>query len=249
MFQLFRHLYQGSPPGLFALVTIGLVIHISAGGMGILTGGAALTVRKGERPHRAFGNAFVLAMMTMSVAASSLATVAVLEGHASQMANVFAGIFAFYLAVTAWLTVKRPEGTIGRAERVGLFVACGIAGLCLFGLIRRLNGPSPDDNGVPAAASMIFALVAVLVAGLDLKVVLRGGIAGVPRIARHLWRMCVSLFIATGSFFLGQQKDMPASVQGSPVLIVLGFAPLVAMIFWLFWVRRAAWSGRQTIPA
>jgi hypothetical protein len=249
MFHLFRHLYQGSPPWLLALVTAGLVIHIGAGATGILTGGAALTVRKGERAHRGFGTAFAVAMMTMSIAASSLAIVAVLGGHASQMPNVFAGIFAFYLAVTAWITVKRPQGTIGRAEIAGVVVAFAIAGLCLVSVAERLMGQVQDDNGVPVAAPIIFAFVAALVAGLDLKVVLRGGITGVQRIARHLWRMCVSLFVATGSFFLGQQKDMPAFMQGSPVLIVLGVAPLVLMIFWLFWVRRAAWFRREAVAA
>jgi hypothetical protein len=236
MFHLFRHLYQGSPPWLLALVTAGLVIHISAGATGILTGGTALAVRKGERLHRRFGTAFVVAMMTMSIAASSLASVAVAEGHASQMPNVFGGIFAFYLAVTAWITVRRPEGTIGRAEIAGLVVASAIAGLCVLSAISRLTGHVQDDNGVPPAAPVIFALVAVLVVALDLKVILNGGISGVHRIARHLWRMCVSLFVATGSFFLGQQQDMPKFVHGSPVLIVLGVAPLILMIFWLFWV-------------
>ena len=247
MFHLFRHLYQGSPPWLLALVTAGLVVHISAGATGILTGGTALAVRKGERLHRRFGTVFVIAMMTMSIAASCLATVAVAEGHPSQMPNVFGGIFAFYLAVTAWITVRRPEGTIGRAEIVGLVIACAIAGLCVLSAIQRLTGHAQDENGVPVAAPVIFAGVAVLVVGLDLKVVVNGGITGVQRIARHLWRMCVSLFVATGSFFLGQQKDMPAFVQDSPVLIALGVAPLILMVFWLFWV--GPWFRRAPLAA
>jgi hypothetical protein len=32
---------------------------------------------------------------------------------------------------------------------------------------------------------------------------LRGGVVGTQRVARHLWRMCFGLFIAAGSFFLG----------------------------------------------
>ena len=63
--------------------------------------------------------------------------------------------------------------------------------------------------------------------------ILRRGISGAPRIARHVWRMCLALFIASGSFFLGQQKVMPAFIQGSPILVVLGVAPLLFMIFWL----------------
>jgi drug/metabolite transporter (DMT)-like permease len=49
--------------------------------------------------------------------------------------------------------------------------------------------------------------------------------------------MCAGLFIASGSFFIGQQQVMPKFVQGSPALIVLGVAPIFLMIFWLFGVR------------
>jgi drug/metabolite transporter (DMT)-like permease len=59
--------------------------------------------------------------------------------------------------------------------------------------------------------------------------------------------MCLGLFIATGSFFIGQQKDMPAFMQGSPILLLLGFAPLIAMAFWLFAARREAM--RRARPA
>ena len=67
--------------------------------------------------------------------------------------------------------------------------------------------------------------------------ILSGGICGGQRIARHLWRMLLGLFVASGSFFLGKQADMPAFVRGSPVLIALAFAPLVLMVFWLVWIR------------
>ena len=39
---------------------------------------------------------------------------------------------------------------------------------------------------------------------------------GAPRIARHLWRLCTALTVATGSFFLGQQQMLPKSWHGSP---------------------------------
>ena len=39
-------------------------------------------------------------------------------------------------------------------------------------------------------------------------------ISGAQRITRHLWQMCVALFIAAASFFLGQAKVFPASVRG-----------------------------------
>ena len=66
---------------------------------------------------------------------------------------------------------------------------------------------------------------------------LRGGVFGRERIARHLWHMCFALYIAAGSFFLGQQKVLPAFLRGSPILFVPVILPLLLMIFWLVRVR------------
>ena len=50
-----------------------LIAHISAGSLGIFSGYAAVSVRKGERLHRAFGTVFFLSMLTVSVLAVYLA--------------------------------------------------------------------------------------------------------------------------------------------------------------------------------
>ena len=44
----------------------------------------------------------------------------------------------------------------------------------------------------------------VLAAVGDLRMIRAGGIRGAKRIARHLWRMCFSFFVATGSFSSGR---------------------------------------------
>jgi len=49
--------------------------------------------------------------------------------------------------------------------------------------------------------------------------------------------MCFALFIAAGSFFLGQQQVFPVSVRGSPLLLVPVLAVLALMLFWLCRVR------------
>ena len=65
--------------------------------------------------------------------------------------------------------------------------------------------------------------------------------------------MCFAFFIATGSFFLGQQDVMPEAVRGSPILFVLAFAPFAVMLFWLARLRfakaiaRSKQSGRMFI--
>jgi hypothetical protein len=184
-----------------------------------------------------FGNVFFVAMLTMAGVAGVLATVLVARGVVGQWANVFAGVFTFYLVGTAWWTVKRKEGTVGRFE-VGAFVgALAIAVVALVGILPMALGPVGRENDIPVAAPLIFASVSILAGVMDLKVILSGGLAGAPRIARHLWRMCLAWFIATGSFFLGQQKDMPAFMHGSPILLALGLAPLPLLLFWMFRVR------------
>ena len=67
----------------------------------------------------------------------------------------------------------------------------------------------------------------------------RGGISGRPRLIRHLWRMCFGLFIATGSFFLGQQQVFPEPIRKQYLLAPLAILPLPLMIFWLVRVSLA----------
>jgi len=63
---------------------------------------------------------------------------------------------------------------------------------------------------------------------------------------RHLWRMCFGFFIATGSFFLGQQQVFPAWLRGSGVLFIPALLPLILLIFWLFRVRFTnAYQGKS----
>jgi len=86
---------------------------------------------------------------------------------------------------------------------------------------------------------MFFFLgsVALLSAAGDVRMLVRGGVFGAHRIVRHLWRMCFGLFIATGSFFIGQPQVFPAFIRKTNLLLVLGILPLILMIFWLIRVR------------
>lgn len=43
--------------------------------------------------------------------------------------------------------------------------------------------------------------------------IMRGGVFGVQRIARHPWRMSFGPFVASGSSLRGQQQVFPASSQ------------------------------------
>jgi len=223
-----------------------LIVHIGAGTLGILSGYAAVSVRKGERLHRVFGTVFILSMLTVSTFAVYLALFArpTHSGGAPPSASVSVGILTFYLAATAWMTVKRKEGAVGLFEKGALIAASGAAAaLLIFGLRAGSIPAAAPGSYVPY---FVFASFAAFAAAMDLKVIRRGGISGASRIARHIWRMCFTLFFAAAFFFLGQQGIMPKFMRGSPILFMPALAPLVLMFFWLFRVRFTNWFTNQT---
>jgi uncharacterized membrane protein len=209
-----------------------LTVHITAGILGVLTGAVTLTFRKGSRGHRLSGLFFVAAMLCM---AGGGATLAIMK---NQPTNVCAGVLTFYMILTAWFTARRSDqAKTGIFDWVALLfgLAVGIS-IATMG-IQVVAGIRPRIEGAPIMAYFIMGSIALLSAAGDLRMILRGSISGTQRLVRHLWRMCFGFFIATGSFFLGQQQVFPAFLRGSTLLLVLGLLPLPILIFWLFRVR------------
>jgi hypothetical protein len=61
--------------------------------------------------------------------------------------------------------------------------------------------------------------------------------------------MCFGLFIAAGSFFLGQgSKVFPAFILKTNLLFVPAILPLVLLIFWFFRVRFTKAYSRMSMP-
>ena len=224
-----------APPGSSLLVRAALdlvlVAHVGGGAVGMVSGAAALLAPKGGRLHRAAGNVFFAAMLVM---AGIGATVAPIMGD---RVSTFAGVFALYIVVTAWATVRRREDHVGAFEIGGLVVVLGVVAAGLFFIWLQAHSPTGMIDGTPPQAAYIFAIIGSIAAAGDLKMILRGGISGAQRIARHLWRMCFGLFIAAGSFFLGQSQVFPSSLRHSPILMIPPFAVLGALIFWMLRVR------------
>ncbi len=210
-------------------MSLAVILHATAGILGILSGALALTVAKGGRLHRLSGTVFFVAMLIVSAMGVTLAV------GLHQPGNVMAGAFTFYLVITAWLSVRRRSRENGFAEIAAMLLGCAVAAMGVSFGIRATLGAG--GNGTAPDMLYVFAGLAAFAALLDLRVILRRGLEGRPRMARHIWRMCSGLFIATGSFFLGQQKVMPTYMQGSPILFVLALAPLAAMVFWLIRIR------------
>lgn len=199
----------------------------------MLSGAAAMAFRKGSRQHRAAGNAFVVSMLGLS------ATGAYLGFLAQEALNGLMGTLTFYLVATAWRTARRRDGKTGPVDWGALTVPLAVgAALVTYGL-EAASSQTGSKDGFPAAAYFVFASVALLLAAGDLRMLLRGGVFGAHRVARHVLRMCLALFVAVASFFLGQQQVFPSEMRNTfplyaPVLLTIALG-----VFWMVRVLSA----------
>jgi uncharacterized membrane protein len=228
-----------------------LIAHICGGTIGLLSGTVALCVRKGSSRHALAGKVFVVSMLTMAVFAVYLAIVR------HQPNNIGGGILTFYLIGTAWLTARRRNGETNRFDWVLLLIPLTLGILSWMNGIKIVRSGEPSPDGVPVGMTFFMGSV-MLLAGLgDVRMLLRGGIVGSARIARHLWRMCFGLFIASGSFFMGPSnrplrllstvglaQHLSPALFSTTLYLVLTVLPLIMLIFWLIRVRfKNAYKG------
>ena len=219
-----------------------LTIHICGGMTGILSGAAAMSFRKGSRWHGISGNAFLAGMLAMGSSGTILATMK------NELNNVFGGILVCYLVLTAWLTARRRYGETSPFDWVALAVALGMGiGMFAYG-VEAASSPNGAIRGVPAGMFFFLGSVAWLAGAGDIRMLVRGGVFGGKRVVRHLWRMCFSFFVATGSFFLGQQQVFPKAWRGAAIWFVPALLPLVLLIGWLLRVWFTKY-GRQLVVA
>jgi hypothetical protein len=228
---------------LHVVTILAFVVHIVAGFIALGSGAVAAVARKGGHVHRRSGTLFVVSMLVMATFAAYLA-VAVPD----QLVNLFISAFAAYLVATAWVTARRREGTIGVSEKIALLVAaclCAPFAILAFqlatGLAPMFKSAVPFKGPVLIAIYGFTSVLAIAAIG-DAKVVIDGGISGAPRIARHLWRMCVGLTLAAGSAFTnGFARLLPGPYHVPPLFFFPQFLPLGLLIFWMIRVRFMHW--------
>jgi uncharacterized membrane protein len=219
-----------------------LVVHIAGGMVGLLSGTAAMIFRKGSARHARVGKVFVASMLVMGASAVYLAAVK------HDNANLGGGILTLYLVTTAWLTARRGDGETSRFDWVALLVPLAIGINSWVHGIQMVRAGS-QEGGLYVGMSFFMGSMMLLAAGGDLRMLLRGGVFGRARIVRHLWRMCLGFFIATGSFFLGQgSKIFPSIFHQSNLLFIPAFLPLLLLIFWLFRIRFTDAYRRMFLP-
>ncbi len=219
-----------------------LFFHICAGATGLLSGAAAMSFRKGSRRHRVTGSVFVISMLSLSASGAYLGFIK------HQMLNGLMGVLTFYLVATAWLTARRRDGETGIIDWGALMVPLAVGAGLAFNGLEAANSRTGSKDGYPAGAYFLFGSAALLFAVGDVRMLVRGGVSGAQRIARHLLRMCYALFTAAGSFFLGQQQVFPAALRKTYVLSAPVILTIILMIFWLVRVSFAKRAVGVNVP-
>jgi uncharacterized membrane protein len=139
------------------------------------------------------------------------------------------------LALAAgFVAVAAPKGAAWHRKSGMVFVYAMLLMATLAVVMAVFRGVAPGAN-IPAGLVTIYLVVTGLQAVRP---------PGAPRIKRHLVRMCLAFFIASGSFFLGQRDEFPRELRGQPVFTLLAMSPLIVLTFWLLKLRRRAPRAR-----
>lgn len=215
-----------------------LLLHICSATVGLLSGFMAMVFRKGSGLHAAAGNVFFVSMLSATTAGAFIA--AFIRPNSG---NVMGSTLTFYLVTTAWMAAKRRDGKAGAFDVAALVFALAIAATGMTWGFQTANSQSGLRHGYPAPFYFVFASIALLFAVSDIRMIVRGGVVGTQRIARHLWRMGMGLLFATLSFYPGQAKLFPRWIRQTNFLYVPAVLLVGAMLFWLYRV-----SVRKRMP-
>lgn len=223
-----------------------VVLHISAGTIGLVSGFLSMLFRKGSGLHRAAGQVFFVSMLIMSGDGAALAV------YRSQTVNAIMGTLTFYVVLTGWLAGRRRDGGIVGFDRVAVLVPLAV-GTALYSLGVRAAGGHRTD-GFATAFFFVFGTFAFLFAASDVRMLLRGGVSGAQRIARHVWRMCFALLVATASLYPGQAKLFPKWLRATNLLLVPHVLLIGGAAWWLVRLGsrkrvRARQSVAEPLPA
>jgi len=210
-------------------IWLALVTHFGTALIAMVAGAIALSVAKGGRLHKQSGIVFAVAMGAAGLLASVLSAY---EGK-----STLGGLFVVYLLLTATTTVKTFSWSGRRLDIAIMLFPLGFAAASYYEGFNVWKLPGHARAGVPAGMIFFLGTIALLAGIGDFRMIREGALRGTRRLARHLWRMCFGLFIATGSFFFGQAKFIPKPIRIGPLLGALGVAPLVILLYWMWRIR------------
>ena len=83
-----------------------------------------------------------------------------------------------------------------------------------------------------------FGIIALIHALFDVRMLVRGGVAGAQRMGRHVWRMCFAFLIALISFYPGQARLFSPEIRKTNLLYIPLILVLGSTLMWLSRMSR-----------
>ena len=211
------------------------VIHTPAGAVALVASVVIVLTKKGTQFHRKAGHCFTVSMLIMLLSALVAATLKESTG------DVLLSAVILYTVSTAWLSAHHKKIDTGALEYVALvwIIAVGVAAAFLH--TQWTGGEVP--NMYP-----FWAILATLCAIGDIRNIVTGGLTGIHRITRHVWRMGFSLLWATlaltDKIIKIQGSDVKQLPTGEALYIVAVPTSLVLMIM-LYWIIDILYLSRK----
>lgn len=215
-----------------------LIVHICGATIGLLSGYTAMVLRKGSGWHGAAGTVFFVSMLTMSSTGGYIAAF-----FSPNMLNLMVSTLTFYLVATSWRAARQRTGGRNAFDFGALLVVLTVGVTGIVSGFEAVNSPTGTKDRMPAPAYFVFGVIALLCTSSDVRMLVRGGAVGARRIARHLWRMCLALLIATFSLYPGQAKLFPMWIRQTNLLWIPHLLLIAAMFYALYRV-----SLRKRVP-
>ena len=237
-----------------------IYIHVCSAIIGIIAGYVSMVLRKGSSMHRIAGNIFTVSMLSMGGTGAYMA-VFVKPNHG----NLLGGMMMIYLVSTGWMAGRRRVAagvSAGRTATVSVagtgfdivafMLAAAIAAAYISWGIQAKMTPRGLHDGYPAMLFLVFGSIVLLFFASDARMLLRGGVTGASRLARHLWRMGFTLLFATLSAYPGNKTRLFSAFPQTGLLYLPHILLIVSTVYWLIRVRvrrRRAAAAAPIAPA
>ncbi|WP_088329385.1 DUF2306 domain-containing protein [Lacimicrobium sp. SS2-24] len=207
--------------------------HVVVGAIALISGAIALIVAKGQKRHKLSGTWFVYTMLAMALSGLFMASLA------QVFITVLSGALTLYLVLSGWISIKRDLPTKKECELGLLFVGVLVLIFGTYLSMKAFSGIT-DNLGsfqVPPTVYYVFTAICAVAVLSDIRYLLAPKTTRSFLLVRHIWRMCFPLYIAASSFFMGQQRVFPESLQGTFYLTIPPLLVIFCMIFWMLRVK------------
>ncbi|MCF6436851.1 hypothetical protein [Pseudoalteromonas sp. MMG022] len=203
--------------------------HIASGTVAVLAGYTALFMKKGGVGHIKAGRWFVIAMVLMAITGSVVAFIK------PMMISVIAGMYTLYLVLTAVAVFRASQSRQASGHYVLMYAALAIGLYSFYCVYVVSQSETGRFQGFSAGPYIMFGVLAIISAMLDLRYIMAKQISQRTRVSRHVWRMCFAMFIAVGSFVGQGLQHAPEDIRH---FLLVEYADLIILLLMMYWLIR-----------